>query len=111
MDTERLKVSSSFPRSPASSHVLLLPGTRQALIIVMSLLFGSGKQLAPVSFSERSNPDGIVLLDQVLWDALSEDDEPTPTTSESEAVVKRLAVILEPAVGSSRELSSGLSKI
>lgn len=77
----------------------------------MSLVFGSGRHLAPVTFSEKFGPDGGVLLDQALWDALNEDDQHPNSPSELEAPTQRIGVILEPLAGPSHAVSSGLSKL
>lgn len=75
----------------------------------MSLLFGSGRRLVPVAFSEESNTDGGILLGQDVWDSLLSDGVHQPSSQDTNAT--RVFVVIEPIAGPSREATSGLSKL
>ncbi|KAF8311553.1 hypothetical protein DL93DRAFT_1388148 [Clavulina sp. PMI_390] len=77
----------------------------------MSLVFGSGKQTAPVTFSEISGPDVVVFLDQNLWNAVNEQGDGQDSTTETSEAPTKVAVVVEPLNGPSSSKGSGLSKI
>ena len=74
----------------------------------MSLLFGSGHQLLPVTFSVTAeHSEEFVELSRSAWDALSDAGDrsiPEPGT-------EKLAIVIEPASGPSRRASHCLSSL